>query len=269
MSDFRMRVEGGCAKDGTPEGAVLEAKAGDVICVVGPTGSGKSQLLSDIECLAEGDTPSRRVVTVCGRAATDDERFSPAHKLVAQIYQSMNYVMELSVSEFLELHAESRSVGNSAQACERVLAAANTLCGEPFDGSTPVCLLSGGQSRALMIADVAVLSQSPVVLIDELENAGVNKRKSLDLLMDTGKVVFIATHNPLLMLQGPRRVVMDSGRISAILQRTPEEERAERLLENYEEGINRVRDCLRAGGSVQANAVGSFTLVEEGTAWAQ
>jgi hypothetical protein len=34
-----------------------------------------------------------------------------------------------------------------------------------------------------MIADTALLSVSPVVLIDEIENAGIDRRKAINLLV--------------------------------------------------------------------------------------
>lgn len=54
---------------------------------------------------------------------------------------------------------------------------ANELAGEKFTLDTKVTQLSGGQSRALMIADVACISSSPIVLIDEIENAGIDRQK--------------------------------------------------------------------------------------------
>ena len=63
-------------------------------------------------------------------------------------------------------------VMNESEITALVIGLANTLAGERFSASTPVTALSGGQSRALMIADVACLSNSPIVLIDEIENAG-------------------------------------------------------------------------------------------------
>ncbi len=89
----------------------------------------------------------------------------------------MNFVMDLSVIEFLELHAKSRMAANSDELIKRIIDAANELAGEKFKPDTPITSLSGGQSRALMIADTALLSQSPVVLIDEIENAGIDRKK--------------------------------------------------------------------------------------------
>jgi len=43
---------GGRDKTGRAENLELTFSAGDIVCIVGPTGSGKSRLLADIECLA-------------------------------------------------------------------------------------------------------------------------------------------------------------------------------------------------------------------------
>lgn len=56
---------------------------------------------------------------------------------------------------------------------DEIIHQANRLAGEPFSATTPITALSGG-NRALMIADTAFLSASPVVLIDEVENAGID-----------------------------------------------------------------------------------------------
>ena len=53
---------------------------------------------------------------------------------------------------------------------KKIILEANKLAGEEFLADVAVTSLSGGQSRALMIADVAFLSSSPIVLIDEIEN---------------------------------------------------------------------------------------------------
>ena len=37
----------------------LSIEKGEIITVMGPTGSGKSCLLADIECLAQGDTQTK------------------------------------------------------------------------------------------------------------------------------------------------------------------------------------------------------------------
>lgn len=44
----------------------LEIKKSQIIAIVGPTGSGKSRLLQDIEWMAQKDTPTKRQVLING-----------------------------------------------------------------------------------------------------------------------------------------------------------------------------------------------------------
>ena len=70
---------------------------------------------------------------------------------------------------------------NSARCRDRraapaeVLALANEITPEPVALRQGLNQLSGGQSRALMIADIARICDSPIVLIDEIENAGIRQ----------------------------------------------------------------------------------------------
>jgi ABC-type lipoprotein export system ATPase subunit len=50
----------------------VELKMGDVVSIVGPTGSGKATLINDIELFANGNTPSRRHVLFNGAPALVD-----------------------------------------------------------------------------------------------------------------------------------------------------------------------------------------------------
>ena len=240
-------VMGGRNKDGNPEEIRLELHAGEVVSVVGPTGAGKSMLLADIESLAQGDTPSGRRILVDGRVPDDVQRLSGEHRLIAQLSQNMNFVMDLSVREFLEMHAQSRLVENIDDIVEQILTTAVCLAGEPFGPDTPVTALSGGQSRALMIADVAGLSASPIVLIDEIENAGVDRRQALNLLVKKEKIVLLATHDPLLALSSSRRVVIRNGGIESVLETTPEEQALLRQLDGIDARLAALRHQIRQG----------------------
>ena len=54
------------------------------------------------------------------------------NRLVAQLSQNMNFIMDLSVKEFLEMHAQSRMIENSVEVIERIMQSANDLAGERF-----------------------------------------------------------------------------------------------------------------------------------------
>ena len=244
-------IIGGHDKSGRAEEARLELLPGEIVCVVGPTGSGKSRLLADIECLAQGDTPTGRHILVNGEPPDPQRRHAVEHKLVAQLSQNMNFVLDLSVGEFVALHAESRMLPDPDAAAREVVACANDLAGERFSADTSVTQLSGGQSRALMIADTALLSPLPVILIDEIENAGVDRKKALSLLVKGEKVVLMSTHDPLLALMGQRRVVIENGGIKRVLVTSDEERRHLVELERWDSGVLRLRDVLRTGGRIE------------------
>jgi len=225
----------------------LVIRPGDIICIVGPTGSGKSRLLADIEWVAQKDTPTSRTILINDQVPDKKWRFSSSDKLVAQLSQNMNFVMDLTVTEFLQLHAESRMVENQDQLIQKIIDQGNKLAGEQFAPDTPITSLSGGQSRALMIADTAILSKSPIVLIDEIENAGIDRKKALSLLLSEDKIVFMATHDPMLALMGNRRIVIKNGGISKVIDTTDQERLILKDLEELNRKMFGFRTKLRQG----------------------
>lgn len=241
-------------KSGVKEGfEELTIYKSEIISIVGPTGSGKSRLLGDIEWTAMGDTPTNRGILINGENPDKKWRFSTNNKLVAQLSQNMNFVMDLSVREFLELHAESRLVEDIEGVIEKIIYAANNLAGEKFQIDTPVTSLSGGQSRALMIADTAILSSSPIVLIDEIENAGIDRKKALKLLVSSDKIVLMATHDPTLALIADKRIVIENGGIKKVVHTSKEEKELLKELEKMDNLIQNMRNSLRYGEEIKIN----------------
>ena len=238
----------GTDKSGNKENfGKMEIHQGEIICIVGPTGSGKSRLLGDIEWVAQNDTPTSRKILINNDIPDKKWRFSTSDKLVAQISQNMNFVMDLTVYEFIELHAESRLIENREDVIKRIIDNANALAGEKFTPETPITSLSGGQSRALMIADTAILSRSPIILIDEIENAGIDRKQALKLLLSEDKVVLMATHDPILALMGDKRIVIKNGGIFKIIETTDQEREILTDLEEMDKTILAYRTKLRNG----------------------
>ncbi len=54
----------------------LTFRRGEVVCIVGPTGSGKSRLLADIEWMAQEDTPTKRKLLVNGKVPDPGPTFT-------------------------------------------------------------------------------------------------------------------------------------------------------------------------------------------------
>ena len=197
--------------------------------------------------MARGDTPTGRSILVNEEEPNLDLRFSIEDKLVAQLSQNMNFVIDLTVEEFVRLHAESRMIEDKDNIVKKIILEANKLAGEEFLADVAVTSLSGGQSRALMIADVAFLSSSPIVLIDEIENAGIDRKKALALLVKNDKIVLIATHDPILALMAPKRIVIKNGGISKIINTSDSELSILDELEGLDRKMLNMRNSLRAG----------------------
>ena len=155
-----------------------------------------------------------------GAEVPAERRQSLSSQLVAHLGQNMRFVLDASVEEFLALHARCRE---KEAAPEEVLALTNEITPEPIALDQSLNQLSGGQSRALMIADIALLCDSPIVLIDEIENAGIDKERALGLLQRRDKLVLVVTHDPHTALMSRRRIVMGGGAVWAVVERSPRE----------------------------------------------
>ena len=262
-------ISGGKNKSGLPEYGSVRFVSGDVIAVCGPTGSGKTRLLEDIEYVSAGDSPSGRILRVNGKIPTEDERIALENTLCAYLSQTMNFVLDLSAGAFIRLHAETRrfSAGNSSisdlslsdlsdlsvpseELVKKVIGQANRLAGEAFTEDTMLTQLSGGQSRALMIADIIYISGSPVILIDEPENAGIDKEDIVSLLSSSGKIVLISTHDPLIALSCPKRIIIRNGGIDRIITRNAEELKQLEKIRHYDHELRSIREMLRNGGTL-------------------
>lgn len=246
-------IQGGYDKSGNQEVSNFTIQKGEIISIVGPTGSGKSRLLADIECIAQGDTPTKRNILINNSRVKEETRFELGGNLVAQLSQNMNFIMDLSVHEFLQIHASCRNTQNPEQEMERCFEMANELSGEKFGKTMKVTQLSGGQSRALMIADAACISQSPILLIDEIENAGIEKMKAINLLTKEDKIIFLSTHDPLLALYAGKRIILKNGGISKIRVTSEDEKIYLKEIVKMDNQMTLLRERLRHGESCLMN----------------
>jgi ABC-type lipoprotein export system ATPase subunit len=71
----RLTFIGGYGKSGEREPvAEVTLEMGDVVSIVGPTGSGKTTLINDLEMFAHDHTPSRRKLLINGAPPSADLR---------------------------------------------------------------------------------------------------------------------------------------------------------------------------------------------------
>jgi ABC-type lipoprotein export system ATPase subunit len=246
-------ILGGHGRSGEAEAVPrIDLKMGDVVSVVGPTGSGKTTFINDIELFADANTPTGRRILINGTRPPAEYRDDPARNPIALITQHTTFLSDLPVNEFLHTHARIRSTDHSQMetAIERTLAFANQLTGEPIALDSRMTELSGGQTRALLIADATIICNTPIVLLDEVENAGIHRTRALELLRQYRKIFIFVTHDPRIALLSDYRIVMQGGRITQVLHTDEEERKFGAVVAHLDDVLSKLRDKIRFGERV-------------------
>ena len=215
---YELTVLPGTTKNGEKEGFDrILIRLGDTLSIVGPTGSGKSAFINDIEVLAQNDTVTGRSILVNGEEPSADLVRDPSKKPIALITQNTRVIADLSVTRFLAVHLQARNTGSDSL-IDSTIALANEFTGEKIAGEMRMTGLSGGQTRSLLIADAILIGQTPILLLDEIENAGINKERVITCLRDYKKAVIFVTHDPYIALITDRRIVMKNGAVATVLE---------------------------------------------------
>jgi ABC-type lipoprotein export system ATPase subunit len=246
----------GKGRDGHSEGFErIDLRMGDVVSVVGPTGSGKTTLINDLELFASANTPSGRRVLIDGEAPRSEFRADPARNPIALITQHTSFLSDLPVRRFLEMHLRIRGADPQAAAAvfSRTLDFANQLTGEPIDPENRMTELSGGQTRALLIADATLVCDTPIVLLDEVENAGIHRTRALELLREHRKIFIFVTHDPRIALLSDYRIVMRGGAITQVLHTNEAERKCAGVVTRLDDALAALREKIRRGERVLGN----------------
>lgn len=251
MEINKITIIGGIGKDGKHEKVErFDLKMGDIISIVGPTGCGKTTLINDIELFANRNTPSERKILINDEPIPDDFSFDPSKHPIALISQHTNFLSDLPVGEFLKIHAKIRGSENAESMIEETLDFANQLTGEAIIRETAMTELSGGQTRSLLIADAVIIGNSPIILLDEIENAGIHRTKALKLLKKYEKIFVFVTHDPRIALLSDFRIIMSHGAMQKMITTNAEEKMAAIGLKKIDDVMLEFRKLIRAGEEI-------------------
>ena len=245
--EMKITVCPGTTKSGKPERFdAIDISPGDTISIVGPTGSGKTAFINDIEVFAQGDTVTGRRILVNGQAPPENYIRDPACKPIAMITQNTKCLADLTVHDFLSMHVTTRN-NLQSNIIEETIALANNFTGEKITGEARMSSLSGGQTRSLMIADAVLISKAPILLLDEIENAGIFKEAVISHLKGLRKAVIFVTHDPYVSMLSDRRIVMKGGEVVSILHPGDSETEALDKIKRIDESMSALRERIRIG----------------------
>ncbi|MGZ4905762.1 MAG: ATP-binding cassette domain-containing protein [Halobacteriota archaeon] len=222
-------------------------RPGDTLSIVGSTGAGKSAFINDIEVLAQADTTTGRRILIDGIIPSDEMTRDPSKKPIALITQNTRVLADLTVAQFLDLHIHARRQMHIHGLCTNTIQLANEFTGEKLAASTRMTALSGGQTRALLIADAILIGRTPILLLDEIENAGIFKERVIACIKECKKTVIFVTHDPYLALCTDRRIVMQNGAVVNVLEPCEREQRMIARVAGIDAFIQDLRERIRAG----------------------
>lgn len=197
------------------EGVDLEARPGDVVAIVGPTGAGKTTLMN---LLIRFYDPWEGRITVDGVDVRDMKQRSLRHQ-VAMVLQDP-FIFPLSIADNIaygrpeagrdQIEAAARAA-NAHEFITRLPGGYDSVVGER--GAT----LSGGEKQRLSIAR-AFLKDAPVLVLDEPTSA-LDARtegallEALERLMQ-GRISFVIAHRLSTIRRATRILVLEGGRIT-------------------------------------------------------
>lgn len=185
------------------ENLALDLPAGEITCLLGPSGVGKSSLLRLIAGLAEG--AEGRVEDGAGR---------PLAGRVAYLAQQDLLLPWLKVRDNLLLGARLRGEAVTPALRERAAALLALVGLEAWGEALPEAL-SGGMRQRCALART-LMEDRPVVLMDEPFSAvdAITRYELQDLAAGllAGRTVFLVTHDPAEALRLGQRIHVMAGR---------------------------------------------------------
>ncbi|WCM62350.1 ABC transporter ATP-binding protein [Paenibacillus polymyxa] len=198
----------------TLEGISFEAKPGEMIALVGPTGAGKTTL---IQLLSRFYSPDKGTITVDGRDITTIQRESLRSRMAFVLQDS--FLFQGTIREnirFGRLDATDEEVEQASK-----LANAHSFIMRMKDGYDKVLEANGsgisqGQKQLLAIAR-AILANPSILVLDEATSSidtitEMKIQEGLERLMQ-GRTSFVIAHRLNTIRQADRILVLTDGRL--------------------------------------------------------
>jgi lipoprotein-releasing system ATP-binding protein len=198
-------------------GVSLDLRAGEIVALVGQSGSGKSTILHIAGLL---EKPDGGEVMVDGRSAGaqgDRQRTALRRKFLGFVYQYHHLLPEFSALENVMLPQMLAGLSRRQARLRALDLLAMVQLSDRADHRPG--RLSGGEQQRVAIAR-AVANAPRVLLADEptgnldASTAEIVFRQLLTLVRETGMAALIATHNPELAARMDRTLHLKDGSLS-------------------------------------------------------
>lgn len=196
-------------------GIHLDIREGEYVCVTGPSGGGKTTLLSILGLL---DSPTHGVYRLGGQpveSLSRAQRAAVRNQRIGFIFQAFNLIGDLTVFENVELPLTYRSMAVRERK-ERVNISLERV-GMSHRSRHYPGQLSGGQQQRVAVA--RAVSGDPLILLADEPTGNLdssNGEAIMELLGDLhrhGATICMVTHDPRFANHADRSVQLFDGRI--------------------------------------------------------
>ena len=199
------------------DGVNLQIARGEMVAIVGASGTGKSTLLHLLGAL---DRPTRGSITIAGERIeerTDEELSVLRNRRVGFVFQFHHLLREFSALENVMMPLriagweDQRARGRAEELLSRV-GLAGRMSHRPSE-------LSGGEQQRTAVARALAIDPA-ILLADEpsgnLDHANSSRLHDLfvELSRDLEIAMVVVTHNRSLALRADRALLLDDGRLT-------------------------------------------------------
>lgn len=195
----------------------LVVEPGEVIALIGPSGSGKSSLLAVAGALLQADRGTVEIAGTPLAGLSPKALASLRRRQIGFVFQGSNLVPSLSaVDQLLAIaHLDGRKPSRERPRAIELLDAvglADKAARRPHE-------LSGGErqrvgiARALFNDPAVLLADEPTSALDRARSIDVSRRLA-DLARERSVATVIATHDDAAMASASRTVAMEDGRLT-------------------------------------------------------
>ena len=206
------------------DGVSLSVDQGDLVAIMGTSGSGKSTMMNVLGCL---DRPTSGKYRLDGEDVSQRSRAELAHvrnKTLGFVFQSFNLLARTTAQENVELPLLYAGVPAEERRQRAEVALQRVGLGKRLDHVPNQ--LSGGQQQRVAIAR-ALVNRPRLLLADEPTGAldsktTVEVMELLTSLRDDGITVVLVTHEPDVAAWARRVLVMKDGHLVSDIVQVPQ-----------------------------------------------
>jgi lipoprotein-releasing system ATP-binding protein len=196
----------------------LKIKQGDLVALVGPSGSGKSSLLHLLALLDEPTRGDVKINDIFTKKISDEKKDETRRKNISIIFQDNNLLNDFTAIEnvMMPLIIKGEKLENAKKEAQKILKAVKI-----FDRSQHFPNeLSGGEQQRVAIAR-ALIAETDLILADE-PTGNLDFQTSKEIfsyflkLKKLKKTIIFATHNRELANRADYKLFISNGDIKRV-----------------------------------------------------